>query len=44
MYTGETYQGNGQMGGRERNREQLIRGEREVALVEIGNGMGLNGH
>ncbi len=36
----------GEMGKWEgkRNREQQIRGEREVALVEIGNGVGLNGH
>jgi hypothetical protein len=27
----------------ERNREQQNRGEREIALVEIGNGVGLNG-
>ncbi len=27
----------------ERNREKWIRGEREVALVEKGNGMGKNG-
>jgi hypothetical protein len=39
MKTGKTYQGIGQVGGREKQRGQ-IRGEREVASVEGGNGMG----
>ncbi len=39
MKTGKTYVGIGQVGGREKQRER-IRGEREVALVEKGNGMG----
>jgi hypothetical protein len=38
MKTGKTYRGIGQVGGREKEREQ-IRGEREVVLVERGNGM-----
>jgi len=33
MKTGKTYEGMGQVGGREKHRGQ-IRGEREVALVE----------
>jgi hypothetical protein len=41
MWTSKTYWGKGQMGGR--NREIWIRGEREVALVEKGNGVGRNG-
>jgi hypothetical protein len=43
MKTGKTYWGIGQGGGREKQREQ-IRGEREVAFVERGNGMGRNDH
>jgi hypothetical protein len=38
MWTGKTYWGEGQMGGREK---QIII-EREVALVKKGNGMGRN--
>jgi hypothetical protein len=41
--TGKKYRGIGQAGGREKPREQ-IRGEREVALVERGNGVGRNDH
>jgi hypothetical protein len=41
MKTGKIYWGIGQTGGREKQREP-IRGEREVALVERGNGMGRN--
>ncbi len=41
MWTGKTYCGKGQMGGREK--QKWIRGEREVALVEKGNGVGRNG-
>jgi hypothetical protein len=39
MKTGKTYRGKEPVGGREKQRE-WIRGEREVALVERGNGMG----
>jgi hypothetical protein len=39
MKTGKTYRGIGQVGERERARE-WIRGEREVMLVERGNGVG----
>jgi hypothetical protein len=41
MKIGKTYRGIGQGGGREKQREQ-IRGEREVAMVREGNGMGRN--
>jgi hypothetical protein len=41
MKRGKTYRGKGLRGGREKQREQ-IRGEREVALVREGNGMGRN--
>ncbi len=43
MEMGKTYLGIEQIGERERNREQQIRGEREAALVENRNGMGKNG-
>jgi|CryBogDrversion2_11_1035321.scaffolds.fasta_scaffold272117_1 hypothetical protein len=39
MKTGKIYWGIGQVGGREKQNEQ-IRGETEVALGERGNGMG----
>jgi hypothetical protein len=39
MNTGKTYQGIRHAGGREKQREQ-VRGEREVVLVERGNGVG----
>jgi hypothetical protein len=39
MKTGKTNRGIGQIGGRERAREQ-IRGKREVELVERENGVG----
>ncbi len=38
MKTGKTYQGIGQVGGGEKERE-WIRQEREVGLVERGNGV-----
>jgi hypothetical protein len=41
MKNSKMYQGIGQIGGREKQREQ-IRGEREVALVERVNGVGRN--
>jgi len=41
MKTGKTFPGIGQIGGRVKQRE-WIRGEREVALVERGNGVGRN--
>jgi hypothetical protein len=41
METGRTYHIKGQMGRREKQRKQ-IKLEREVALVERGNGMGRN--
>jgi hypothetical protein len=43
MKTGKTYRGIGQVGGREKPREQ-IREKREVALAERGNGVGRNDH
>jgi hypothetical protein len=43
MKTGKTYRGIEQVGGREKQREQ-IRGEREVDLVERGNSVGRNDH
>jgi hypothetical protein len=39
MKTGETYQGIEPIGGREKQRER-IRGERDIVLVESGNGVG----
>ncbi len=39
MKTGKTYQGIWQVGGREKHRER-IRGEREIALVRRGKGVG----
>jgi hypothetical protein len=38
METGKTYRGIEPVGGRERQRE-WVRGEREVVLVERGNGV-----
>jgi hypothetical protein len=43
MKTRKTFLRIGQIGGREKQRE-WIRGEREVALVERGNGVGRNDH
>jgi hypothetical protein len=40
---GKTYRGIWPAGGREKQREQIKR-EREVALVERGNGIGRNDH
>jgi hypothetical protein len=39
MKTGETYWGMEPIGGREKQRE-WIRGERDIVLVESGNGVG----
>ena len=41
MKTGKTYWGIGQVGGEEKQIEQISRG-REVALVERGDGIGRN--
>ena len=43
MKTGKTYWGIEQVGGREKQREQ-VRGDRKVTLVERGNGGGRNNH